>query len=67
MVHGFYLWGITTELLERLGTAVDAHDALAAVLPVQHRRRHGAHPLVPPPGPPVHADGTSSFHRTSTS
>ncbi len=36
MVHGFYLWGITalvdppitTALLERLGTAVDDHDAL---------------------------------------
>lgn len=39
MVHGFYLWGITlkvdprktTVLLERLGTAVDDHDALAEV------------------------------------
>ena len=35
MVHGFYLWGITlvvdahitTAMLERLGTAVDDHDA----------------------------------------
>jgi len=39
MVHGFYLWGITlkvdprktTVLLERLGTAVDDHDAFAEV------------------------------------
>ncbi len=39
MVHGFYLWGITlkvdprktTVLLERLGTAVDDHDAFRAV------------------------------------
>jgi hypothetical protein len=39
MVHGFYLWGITlkvdppitTELLRRLGTAVDDHDALSEI------------------------------------
>lgn len=39
MVHGFYLWAITlkvdpaitTELLTRLGAAVDDHDALAEV------------------------------------
>lgn len=39
MVHGFYLWGITTKvqpaviatLLHRLGTAVADHDALSAV------------------------------------
>ena len=39
MVHGFYLWGITLKvdppitaaLLERLGTAVDDHDALAGL------------------------------------
>jgi Phosphotransferase enzyme family len=39
MIHGFYLWGITqkvhpsitTELLRRLGTAVDDHDALTDV------------------------------------
>jgi hypothetical protein len=39
MVHGFYLWGITlkvdprktTVLLERLGTAVDDHDAYDAI------------------------------------
>jgi hypothetical protein len=38
LVHGFYLWGITqkvappitTELLRRIGTAVDDHDALSA-------------------------------------
>jgi hypothetical protein len=38
-VHGFFLWGITlkvappmtAELLRRLGTAVDDHDALSAV------------------------------------
>jgi hypothetical protein len=41
LVHGFYLWGIrlkvdpeiTTALLERLGTAVDDHDALDGVTP----------------------------------
>ena len=41
MVHGFYLWGITllvdppiiAALLERLGTAVDDHDALDALTP----------------------------------
>jgi hypothetical protein len=40
MVHGFYLWGITqlvdppitTAMLERIGTAVADHDAVAAVL-----------------------------------
>ena len=40
IVHGFYLWGITvlvdptitTALLERLGTAVDDHDALAGLV-----------------------------------
>jgi len=39
LLHGFYLWGITlkvrpaitTELLGRLGTAVDDHDAFRAV------------------------------------
>ena len=39
MLHGFYLWGITlkvdpaitTELLTRLGTAVDDHDAYAGL------------------------------------
>ena len=39
MVHGFYLWAITmkvdppitTALLERLGTAVDDHDALTGL------------------------------------
>ncbi|MHB8464724.1 MAG: aminoglycoside phosphotransferase family protein [Acidimicrobiales bacterium] len=39
MMHGFYLWGITLKvrpertsaLLERLGTAVDDHDAFAQV------------------------------------